>query len=335
MGIGWALGAMSDEKRTNVTIVTGFLGSGKTTIINRFLASKSSENIVVIVNEFGQIGVDGDLFDAGAEEILEFSNGCVCCVVRGDLIRGMRKILSERSDLDRIIIETSGIANPGPVVQSIIFDRVIASRVDIGSVLCLVDAERIEKQLIDWPTAAEQLAFSDTIILNRLGDTDPEWLAGLVQDLKKLNVFAEIVREDEAKIQALIDKRSFDEQNICVDLDTLENNISNPSADHIKAAGITSLSLIAEQPLDQHKFNNWLSNLLLKNGENILRTKGIVWIDDEQPLIIQAVNMTLDSVPIIKGTNSQKVSRLVFIGRNLNSSKLRKEFEACIIKMKG
>jgi G3E family GTPase len=328
----------ASDTRTPVTVVTGFLGAGKTTLLNRLLADLSGQKYAVIVNEFGDIGIDGDLIETGEEELIELSSGCICCVVRGDLIRTLRTLLSEKPDLDGIIIETTGLANPSPVIQTLVIDQVIGAQCRLDSVLCVVDAAHILDQLTGGPDAdgqdaADQIAFSDHIVLNKIDDAAGS-IADIESRLRQLNPFAPITKANRSDVPAseILNRRGFDLDRIEAQIvaDTEDPESAPHHHDHIDRSGITSVSLISDLPLDATSLEEWLQELLSRQGNNILRTKGILSIEGEdRKLVLQAVNMMLEGDYIGAWGNETRRSRLVFIGRNLAYDELKSGFEAC------
>jgi G3E family GTPase len=329
------------DARIPVTVLTGYLGAGKTTLLNRLLADPATRRFAVIVNEFGDIGIDGALIETGGEELIELSSGCICCVVRGDLIRSMRKLLAERPDLAGILIETTGLANPSPVIQTMVIDQVIGAQCRLDSVLCMVDAVHIFDQLAAGPDPADQIAFSDHIVLNKTGDATVD-IAVIEARIRALNPLAPITRANRAEVPAaqVLGRHSFD-------LDRVEAQLRDADDDdghdhghdhhhvhdthgHIDRSGITSVSLSSDVPMDMARLEDWMQNLLQRRGTDLLRTKGVLSIaGEDRKLVLQAVNMMLEGDYTGLWGNDARTSRLVFIGRNLDAAELAAGWQRC------
>lgn len=305
-------------------VLTGFLGAGKTTLLNRILSGGDGRRYAVIVNEFGEIGIDGDLIVSTEEELVEMSNGCICCSVRGDLVRTLHRLLSRPGAFDCIVIETTGVAHPGPVIQTFFIDHVLKARTFLDSVTTVVDAAHIGLRLADTPAAAEQIAFADQIILNKTELVGAAELEAVEARLRTLNPFAPIhpARRAEVDLGQLLGQRGVDSQQIL--------NLRQVSeAPHNEC--ISSVSLTSHTPLDGAKLSDWLEGLVAAHGADILRGKGIFDLQgEERRLVFQSVHMLLEADFQREWRREEpRFSRLVFIGRNLDRPALAAGLAAC------
>jgi G3E family GTPase len=321
-------------------VLTGYLGAGKTTLLNRIVTGSHGKRYAVIVNEFGEIGIDNDLIVAVDEELFEMSNGCLCCTVRGDLVRTLHRILGRQGRFDGIVIETTGLADPGPVVQTFFVDPVLQARTMLDSVTTVVDAKHIGLRLADSREAVEQIAFADQIVLNKVALVGEDALIGIEARLRKLNPLAPIHRTNRADValDKLLDRRGFDLGHIL----SLEPDFLDPDdADHVHDEhcghdhhhddGIRSMALTADRPLDAGKVETWLNALVAARGHDILRAKGILNVaEDDRRLVFQAVHALLEGdFQQAWRQDERRYSRLVFIGRNLDREALETGFAAC------
>lgn len=315
---------------TPVTVVTGFLGAGKTTLVNHVLKAASGRRYAVIVNEFGQAGIDGELIETGEEELIELSSGCICCVVRGDLIRSLRGLLKRDRALDGVLIETTGVANPSPVIQTFAADPVLATLARLDAVVTVVDGTSGTARLTDSPDAAAQVALASLIVLNKASEAADR--AALEAALRRLNPHAPILRADRGRVDPalLLDTGSFSLDRVEAELAEAEDH----AHDHVAANGIASLSLVADAPLDGPAVERWLADLLSIHGADILRTKGVLAIaGEERRVIVQAVNMLHEGDYGRPWGAAPRRSKLVFIGRNLHAMPLRAGFDACRVPL--
>jgi G3E family GTPase len=344
--------------QTPVTVLTGYLGAGKTTLLNRILSEDHGKRYAVIVNEFGEIGIDNDLIVGSDEEVYEMNNGCVCCTVRGDLIRVVSGLVKRQSaagkGFDAIVIETTGLADPAPVAQTFFVDDDVRTKTRLDSVTTVVDAKHVLLRLEDSREAREQIAFADQIVLNKADLVSPDEMAAIEARLRRMNPLAPIHRavRSDVPLEAVLGRGGFDLDRIL----ELEPEFLNPphgeaghvhdehcghdhdhDHDHDHAGhghvidDIKGISLRLERPLNGEKVTRWLNELLQEKGPDILRAKGILDVKGEDKrLVFQAVHMILEGDlqrPWAPGET--RYSRMVFIGRNLDEAELRRGFEAC------
>ncbi len=312
-----------------VTVLTGYLGAGKTTLLNRILSENHGRKYAVVINEFGELGVDNDLVVDTDEEVFEMNNGCICCTVRGDLIRIVGGLVKRRGKFDGIIIETTGLANPAPVAQTFFVDDGVRSKTRLDAIVTVVDAKNLPARLLDSTEAAAQLAFADVIVLNKTDLVSPAELEAVEADIRKINRFAKIHRTQRSAVDigSVLNQGAFDLQRILAEVqpDFLTDS------EHEHNDDINSMSFELARPIDPEKFNAWIGQLLAEKGQDLLRTKGILhYAGEDRRFAFQAVHMIADGDFIgAWPAGEERRSRLVFIGRNLNRPQLRRGFEGC------
>jgi len=316
-------------KKIPVTIISGFLGAGKTTLVNHLLTHNVGGKIGVIVNEFGEVGIDGDLIVVDEEALIEIRNGCICCTVRTDLVAGV-KLLLERRDLqlDHLIIETSGLDDPAPVLQTFLADTDLLTRVELESVVTLVDAANFQRQ-IDDGIAREQIAFADLIVLNKVDLLDTDDIAPLERDLRALNPIATIIRaiNSEVATDSLLGVHRFSLPNVL----GIEPGILQDVHDHEHDNSIISCAVETSDPLDPDRFNRWVNQLVQQQGQHLMRMKGVLNFQGEaRQFYFHSVHMLLDAMPGRPWQSAEaRQSRFVFIGRHLDSAELQGGFLGC------
>jgi G3E family GTPase len=353
--------------KTPVTVLTGYLGAGKTTLLNRILSEDHGKRYAVIVNEFGEIGIDNDLIVGADEEVFEMNNGCVCCTVRGDLIRVVSGLMKRKGGFDAIIVETTGLADPGPVAQTFFVDEDVRAKTQLDSVTTVVDAKHLPLRLKDSREAAEQIAFADQIILNKTDLVSEAELREVESAIRRLNPLAPIHRaqRSDVPLETILGRGSFDLARI----NEIEPDFLNPAHgeaghvhdehcshdhdhdhdhhghdhdhahhdhdhihDHVAESGIRGISLSTDKPLNGNRVTAWLNDVLQAQGPDILRAKGILDVAGEnRRLVFQAVHMILEGDFQRDWREGEaRTSRMVFIGRNLDEAKLRAGFEATV-----
>jgi G3E family GTPase len=312
-----------------VTVLTGYLGAGKTTLLNRILTEQHGRKYAVIINEFGELGVDNDLVVDTDEEVFEMNNGCICCTVRGDLIRIVGGLMKRRDKFDGIIIETTGLANPAPVAQTFFVDEGVKAKTRLDAIVTVVDAKHLPARLKDSHEAEDQIAFADVIVLNKTDLVTPEELEAVEAQIRQINRFATIHRTQRSAvaIDEILNRGAFDLQRVLA----FQPDFLSGDDNHEHNEEISSMSFELAKPIDPEKFNAWIGALLQDKGPDLLRTKGILSYENEdRRFAFQAVHMIADGDFIGPWKDGEpRVSRLVFIGRNLNRPQLRRGFEGC------
>ena len=320
---------VSASQKIPVTVLTGYLGAGKTTLLNRILTEQHGKRYAVIVNEFGEIGIDNDLVVGADEEVFEMNNGCVCCTVRGDLIRIMDGLVKRRGKFDAIIVETTGLADPAPVAQTFFVDQDVGEAARLDAVVTVADAKWLSDRLADAPEAKNQIAFADVILLNKSDLVSGDDLDRVEGRIRAINPWAKVHRTERCAIplDQVLDRNAFDLSRI---LD-IEPDFLEEGHHHHHDEQMQSVSAKIDGPVDPEKFMPWISNLTQVQGPDILRCKGIVAFPDEpKRFVFQGVHMILDGdVQGEWGADEARVSRVVFIGRNLDPEAIRQGFYDC------
>jgi len=340
-----------------VTVLTGYLGAGKTTLLNRILSENYGKKYAVIVNEFGEIGIDNDLIVGADEEVFEMNNGCVCCTVRGDLVRIIDGLMKRQGKFDAIILETTGLADPAPVAQTFFVDEDVREKTALDAVVTVADAKWLSDRLKDAPEAKNQIAFADVIVLNKTDLVTKPELAEVEARIRAINPYATLHKTQRAQVALsdVLERGAFDLDRILeIEPEFLDDGghdhdhhhhdhhghdhhhhdhgHSHGGMKHYHDEDMQSLSLRTEKPIDPTKFMPWLQELVAKDGERILRSKGILsFKGDDDRYVFQGVHMMLEGDHQRKWRNDEKrESRVVFIGRELPEQAIREGFEKTI-----
>ena len=351
-----------------VTVLTGYLGAGKTTLLNRILSEPHGKTYAVIVNEFGEIGIDNELVVDADEEVFEMNNGCICCTVRGDLIRIIEGLMKRRGKFDAIIVETTGLADPAPVAQTFFVDEDVQAKSRLDAVVTVADAKWLSARLKDAPEAKSQIAFADVIVLNKTDLVSEAELGEVEARIRGINPYAKLHKTQRCQVplEAVLGRNAFDLDRILeIEPDFLETedhdhhdhshthghdhahnqdhaHAGGHAHDHRKAHGhggakhyhdeeMHSLALTIDGDVDPEKFLPWVQDYTQREGAAILRSKGILAFKGEpRRFVYQGVHMMLDGdLQREWKPDEKRVSRIVFIGRKLKEDEIRKGFFAC------
>ena len=333
------------------TVLTGFLGAGKTTLLNHILTAEHGKKVAVIVNEFGEIGIDQQLVIGADEEVFEMNNGCICCTVRGDLIRIIGNLMRRRHKFDLLLIETTGLADPGPVIQTFFMDEDIRNQVKLDAVVTVVDAKHVQQHWGDREVL-EQIGFADVILLNKTDLVTDAELEELEAKIKHLNVLARVDRVQlnqandlDRVLNTVLNVGGFDLERILEtnpeflaaedkhdDHNHPHEHNSHEHHHHVHDEEIGSVSILEAGEVNQYKFQSWISELLRTQGQDIFRSKGIINLSSSSDrLVFQGVHMQFDATRDRPWQeNELRKNQLVFIGRHLDHDKLREGFLGCL-----
>jgi len=344
---------MSTPTTIPVTVITGFLGAGKTTLLNRILTEKHGKRIAVIENEFGEIGIDHQLVIQSDEEIFELNNGCICCRVRGDLIRILGKLSQRRDKFDYVLIETTGMADPGPVAQTFFTDEEVKESFRLDGIVTVVDAKHVDLHFDDMREVREQIGFADVILLNKEDLLPPADLVKIEALIRKTNPMAKIYRTRNAEIDVakVLDVGGFDlKRALELEPDFLKTEEEDhhhhdhdhddehdheheheEEHDHHHAEDVTSVGISSPGELDEKKLSDWLGTLLRTKGQDIFRMKGVLAVKGRaMRFVFQGVHMLMDGRPDREWGNEPRRNTLIFIGRNLDRAALNEGFKSCL-----
>ena len=335
------MSAPPSSDKIPVTVLTGYLGAGKTTLLNRILSEPHGKKYAVVVNEFGEIGIDNDLVVGVDEEVFEMNNGCICCTVRGDLVRILDGLMRRKGKFDGIIVETTGLADPAPVAQTFFVDENVGRKTRLDAVVTVADAKWLKDRLQDAPEAKNQIAFADVILINKTDLVSAAELDEVEARIRSINRYAKVHKTERAQVtlEEVLSRGAFDLDRILhLEPEFLQGDghdhghHHHGGLKHYHDEEMQSISLKSHRPLDADKFFPWVQDLVQKEGPNILRCKGILsFKNDDERFVFQGVHMILDGDHQRPWRDGElRESRIVFIGRKLPEEKIRGGFESCI-----
>ncbi len=331
------------EQRIPVTILTGFLGAGKTTALNHLIQHNPKTKFAIIENEFGDIGIDNDLVVGADSGIFELSNGCICCSLNGELVDTLVELVNSGQNFEHLIVETTGIAEPDGVAAAFVAEPQIQARFRLDATLCIVDAHHGIEALEEREEAKRQVTFADAIVINKASEVPPETLQTLRQRLLAANPLASLTQCDQGQLpNSLLQVQAYEDKTVQEKLAAHQTRAAHVCDDHCDHdhdqehhhhhhSDIVTQSFVLDEPLDVLKFRHWLNVLLMIQGQHLYRVKGIVHFQyQDHKAIVQSVKkMCVFSSGEAWEAGQPRQSRLVFIGKNLRRDVLEKQLRHC------
>ena len=326
-----ATGLRADQ--VPVTLLTGFLGAGKTTLLNRILGSQRALRSAVLVNEFGDVGIDHELVVATSDSMVELSNGCICCSINGELQEAVHRVLERPEPIDLIVVETTGLADPLPVALTFLAGD-LRDRLRLDSIITLIDAEHFSATALESPIARAQVVYGDILLLNKADLVDEQRLNAVETELRAIKTDARILRSSRGEVPlALLLSVGLFESDRLASLQAQEEHHHHHGHEHHhphtpELEGFNSVSLAVDAPFDLRRFQHFLDNQL---PESVFRAKGVLWIRETERrhlFHLCGKRFTIDDSDWPEG--SERHTRVVAIGKDLDQAALRAQLEACV-----
>lgn len=334
------------QERIPVTIITGFLGSGKTSLLNQLIKKHPEKKFAIVENEFGETGIDGGLITATSDAIFELSSGCICCTLGEDFLHTLENLLGSSYEFDHLLIETTGIADPTSIIDAFVSGTTIQERFRIDSVVCVIDAVNVEDLIDEQPEVRKQLAMADLVLLNKAESVHPDYLQKVKEMIESINAMASLYTTSFGAVNDIqvLDTQSFSGAAIeksalafCgINLSnepSVKSYIHNPAHKTEHRHDITSVGFTFKGSFDVNKFGLWIQNYLYFNQENVFRVKGIVSFDQtEDQFVFHAVRASFMFEIGKPWGNQERFSKLVFIGKRLSGKELEANLKQLLVK---